>query len=487
MNFIKNMTLRSIYQLVSQFHENSVVQEYVATPKGNIFFWLAIALLLSNTSYLVLLPFMILTQYFFAQRFWIMGLGGSGVFFYHKLMEMDVTDPLWFVVDIILVVVILYIFFKIAQSFSKLPRIVRSNPQIFLHLLFWLCIIPATFFPKAIDPDWVLPADTIVWLIFSFIIWRVGMMLYAGKRGKLQQTHFVEHLFYCLPGFGGTQVPYGKGSDYLNSKRANTPTDLIISQLAGMKLLLLVVFLKCFQEVTDIVVFGLDGDITGFSWQLPAHLYAVEDLIDMDRSQLPSLVTLWASLIADMIDETVTLAIRGHLVIGCLRLFGFNVFRNTYKPLLATTLSDFWNRYYYYFKELLVDFFFFPVYLSYFKKRPKLRIFAAIMASAFIGNFYYHFLQHYDKSIRANTILEFTNFQSYFFYTFILGIAIFISLLREQNRRGQPLSSGSNGWVTIRKIAGVWLFFAIMRIWDHSNANFLDDTTFFLALFGLHI
>ena len=45
------------------------------------------------------------------------------------------------------------------------------------------------------------------------------------------------------------------------------------------------------------------------------------------------------------------------MIVGYLRLCGFNVFRNTYKPLLAETMVEFWNRYYYYFKELLVNFF----------------------------------------------------------------------------------------------------------------------------------
>ncbi|MEF8725082.1 hypothetical protein [Candidatus Accumulibacter phosphatis] len=40
------------------------------------------------------------------------------------------------------------------------------------------------------------------------------------------------------------------------------------------------------------------------------------------------------------------------MIIGTLRLFGFNVFRNTYKPLPPESILEFWNRYYYYLKEL---------------------------------------------------------------------------------------------------------------------------------------
>ncbi len=66
------------------------------------------------------------------------------------------------------------------------------------------------------------------------------------------------------------------------------------------------------------------------------------------------------------------------------------MFRNTYKPLLAETIVEFWNRYYYYFKELLVNFFFFPVFTRYFKQSPRLRMAAAVFAAAFFGNMYYH-------------------------------------------------------------------------------------------------
>src|SRR5262249_32592399 len=153
---------------------------------------------------------------------------------------------------------------------------------------------------------------------------------------------------------------------------------------------------------------------------------------------------------------------------GCLRLFGFNLFRNTYKPFLATSLVTFWNRYFFYFKELLVEFFFYPIYLSFFKERPKLRIFAATMAAACIGNWYHHALErtvwtlNHMASLRGAPRLD-----SYLFYAFLLGIGVFVSMLREQRRRGRAVVSRSPAMarlVALRKMAGVWLFFALIRI-----------------------
>ena len=45
-----------------------------------------------------------------------------------------------------------------------------------------------------------------------------------------------------------------------------------------------------------------------------------------------------------MIPSTLGIAIAGHAVIGSLRMFGFDVPPNTYRPLIAQRVLDFWNR-----------------------------------------------------------------------------------------------------------------------------------------------
>ncbi|MBF0190636.1 MAG: hypothetical protein HQL99_05735 [Magnetococcales bacterium] len=430
------------------------------------------------------MPFMILTQLFPNQRAWIMVVGGGGLFLYTKLTQLNVDEMMWLTVDALLIVGMLYIFYHIAKTFSSLPKIVRNHPQIFLHILLWIWIIAILFFPVDFreDPSWIVASNlNVVLVFFSFLVWRIGFLLYAGKRGSLKQNGFVDHLIYCLPYMGSSQVPYGKGLDYLYSKRANGRLDLARIQLAGVKLLILA---SIWDSALDLLDWGFFDAADG-AVPLLFTLHHINELIILSATHMPDPLTVWGSLIVDMVYETTQLAIIGHLIIGCLRLFGFNLFRNTYKPLLAKTLIDFWNRYYFYFKELLVDFFFFPVYLAYFKQHPKWRIFVATMASAFFGNLYYHVLQHFDRLIISGDILSFSRFSSYLFYTFVLGIAIFVSILREQNQRGKH-SAPCSTLVTIRKVAGVWIFFAILRIWDRTDSSFVEDTTFFLALFGIH-
>ncbi|MBF0613655.1 MAG: hypothetical protein G8237_00895 [Magnetococcales bacterium] len=427
---------------------------------------------------------MVLAQIFPQHRTWIMTVGGGGLFLFKKLNQLQVTSPFWFAFDTLMIVGFLYLFYRIAKSFAKLPKIIKNHPQLFLHALLWVGIGLMFLFPAEArrDPSRMLALNLTACLVFfAFLIWRIGFMLYSGKRGTIKQQGFVEHLIYCLPYLGSSQVPYGKGLDYLNSKRSTDRLELARIQLAGLKLLLLASIWELALTVVDAAFFSTAVDAEPLF-----RLHHISELIAISTLHMPGPVTIWGSLIVDMVYETTQLAITGHLIIGCLRLFGFNLFRNTYKPLLARTLIDFWNRYYFYFKELLVDFFFFPVYLAVFKHHPKLRIFAATMASACLGNLYYHVLQHFDLLMITGNLPSFARFSSYLFYSFVLGLAIFVSILREQNQRGQPHVQHSI-WVTLRKIAGVWIFFALLRIWDHSSSAFMQDTTFFLAIFGIRL
>src|SRR4029453_4056095 len=104
-------------------------------------------------------------------------------------------------------------------------------------------------------------------------------------------------------------------------------------------------------------------------------------------------VMRWAALIGYFVMWALYFTIFGHKIVGIARVAGFNIYRNTYKPYQATSIADFYNRIYYYFKELLVAFFFYPSYLRYFKKHPRLRLFTATLAAAGLGNILFHFLR----------------------------------------------------------------------------------------------
>jgi hypothetical protein len=196
----------------------------------------------------------------------------------------------------------------------------------------------------------------------------------------------------------------------------------------------------------------------------------------------------WLSVYCELFKQVLRHAAGSHGIIGILRLFGFNIFRNTYKPLLAESVVEFWNRYYYYFKELLTHFFFIPTFTGFgrrFHAWPQVRLLIAVFSAAFIGNMYYHLLCEAESLAQGNAYEALYGLRSRMFYCLLLVMGIYLSMLREQRRRGQPLVTGKVQ--RLWNILGVWTFFALIFIWDASGrATFTARVDFFLGLFGLH-
>jgi hypothetical protein len=194
----------------------------------------------------------------------------------------------------------------------------------------------------------------------------------------------------------------------------------------------------------------------------------------------------WLSIYCELIHQVLRHAIRGHAIIATLRLFGFNVFRNTYKPLLAESIVEFWNRYYYYFKEILANFFFLPTFTQLGRKLrnwPTLRLWAAVFAAAFVGNTYYHLINLERMMIDGQVLEAIYLHRPRMFYCFLLAFGIFVSMLRQQRRGGRALTSGLAS--RILRIAGVWTFFSLIFIWNvRGGGSFTARTNFFLGLFG---
>jgi hypothetical protein len=298
-------------------------------------------------------------------------------------------------------------------------------------------------------------------------------------------TRFAEHLITLWPPYGGTPTPYGKGLVYLSQREAKTEEELARSQLAGLRLFLLAAVWGSAMFILEGIVYGDGNGLTGVlgGWDIP--IPALGDIIKQGAGA--PLLIAWASVYLEFAKQVLRHAASGHIIIGVLRLFGFNIFRNTYKPMLAESVVEFWNRYYYYFKELLATFFFLPVFTGlgrYLKSWPKLRLFAAVFAAAFVGNVYYHFIDH-QKTLATGEILGNLSKSPYrMFYCLLLASGIFVSMLRQQGQRGRVLSTAPAA--RFARMFGVWTFFALIFVWDvRSRTNLSVRTEFFLGLFGL--
>jgi hypothetical protein len=363
-----------------------------------------------------------------------------------------------------------------AKHFTTWPAFARRRPQLTLHSLFWsLLVLLWIGFPANL-PFRAVVAGCVI--LLPFLLWRLGYMLFSAQRGKMEGTRFTDHLFYIWPAYGGSETPYGKGHDYLSSNEAKDEQSLARSQLAGLKLFVLAALCSVARGLLRALAYGDDNAYGRALGGVTLNLPEISDLIQNPSAYRPWLA--WPALYVDLFQLVLGLGSKGHVIIGWLRLFGFHVFRNTYKPLLAESIVEFWNRYYYYFKEVLVNFFFFPTFTRYFKKQPRLRMFAAVFMAAFVGNLYYHLILH-SALVEGRFLDLWGIMQSRFFYCFLLALGIYVSMLREQRRgRDRPRS------LPRRAIAifGVWTFFGIIHLWARGGTgSFTDRLKAFAALF----
>lgn len=405
-----------------------------------------------------------------------------------------VTDPLkelraarkWLdlppdITGAVLTVITLFAFvwacYRVAARFASLPGFVRRHPQLCLHGCFWAWMIVVwNTAPSSVTVRTVLAGCT---LALPLLLWRLGFMLFTAQRGKMAGTAFRDHWFYLWPVWGGTSVPYGKGLDYLKSCEAKDEEALARAQLSGIKLFLLAALCGAAKGLIDGMIFGEDNI---YRRALGGATLSVARAGDMMASPGEHAVwKCWVSIYCELFRLVLGWGSVGHAVIGYLRLGGFHVFRNTYKPLLAETIVEFWNRYYYYFKELLVHFFFFPVFTRYFKQNARLRMAAAVFAAAFFGNMYYHLIKA-KTFLRGDWAEVWAQFNPRLIYCFVLALGIFISMQREQKRMkcGTPRSRPRRTLA----IFGVWTFFAFIHLWARSGPTHAQRFHFVLGLFG---
>jgi hypothetical protein len=194
-----------------------------------------------------------------------------------------------------------------------------------------------------------------------------------------------------------------------------------------------------------------------------------------------SLPMRWAALLLYFVMRVAGLTAWGAKVIAIARMAGFNAFRNTYRPFEAPTIAEFYNRIYYYFKELLVAFFFYPTYLRYLKKWPRVRLFIATLAAAGFGNWLFHFLRDQDLIYRHGFWNALWMYRSYAVYALILGSAIGISQLRTiANKQKHP-----RGVAKLRAFAVIMFFYILISTFEEPNTRhgLGDYLNYCIALF----
>jgi hypothetical protein len=339
-------------------------------------------------------------------------------------------------------------------------------------------------------------ARTSLWavlVVMSQYLWFLGYSLL--DLSSKQSPPFRRQLGHYLPFWGGSGTPFPKGAAYLRKIEATTPEALAVTQLKGLKLLAWALCLAVVAHSWDLVLHGEPAvrakalgetgvELIGASSGLGLPTFE-ETFAAVAAHQHVTWQTAWGSLIADFISALLSLAIWGHVIIATCRMAGFRALRNTRNPLASRTLADFWNRYYYYFKELLVDFFFYPTFLRFFRKQPRLRKAFATLAAAGFGNVLYHFLRDDGAIARLGPWEALVAFRSYALYGLCLGLAIAISQDRASRRAKATGPRAAFQHVTAPLV--VCGFFCVMNVLSHpiEGQTMAAHRDYFLALLGV--
>ena len=359
-----------------------------------------------------------------------------------------------------------------AIRFDRLPETVRRRPLLWLHGLAGIALVAGA--------RWHVEAL----LLAPFLLWRASYMLKSAAAGRVAGTKFLDHLFYLVPVFGGSNTPFGKGLEYLGRCEARNLEAMARSQLAGIRLLALAIVLDFLLAMMLAVVHGRADTMFRASlaqWSLGMPMLG--EVLAAPGN--PGIARGWLGVYLELIYTTTRLAVYGHIVIGSLRLLGYNAFRNTYKPLLATSIVEFWNRFYYYFKELLVEMFFYPAFYRSGWANPRLRMLIAVFAAAFAGNAYFHLLRDYEPVLAGDWQVVETYWIPRLIYCFLLALGIWLSMMRQQELRRQ--AGRPSGWlIRLRGIAGVWTFFGLLHVWlvEPPVADAARRASFFRSLVG---
>jgi hypothetical protein len=342
-----------------------------------------------------------------------------------------------------------------------------QRPLLFLLTSFTFLIVMA----GATAPNSL--TSSIFWGLVSAMasyVWFIGYALTdrnssPGKELTLEVATF-------RPLWGSTNTPFPKGAAYLRRIEAKDSEQLAIAQLKGLKLLAWAILLA-----------SLQGAWIGFFHGYLRIPTAGEALAMSVRGTPVAWYLRWESLILAFFELVLSISILGHRIIAFCRMAGFNALRNTYRPLSSTTIADFFNRFYYYFKELLVDFFFFPAFLRYWKGHRKLRMVFATFAAAFVGNGFYHFTRDWQIIRDIGLWKALVNYQTMFFYNAALTTALSISQLRKRGPRPVGLFRRH-----VFPTFGVLLFYCLLSVFEISERTYplVEHLRFFASLFFVH-
>jgi len=178
-----------------------------------------------------------------------------------------------------------------------------------------------------------------------------------------------------------------------------------------------------------------------------------------------------------------------HFKVGVWRICGYRIAPYFDKPWLSTNLVTFWSRFTFHYREFLVRAFYYPVFFRFFRKRRWLRVVAATMAAAGLGNLVWGHLT--EEMLDGG--LRFANFRMLqsWPYFLLLGAGISVTELYLLHRKStrRKWSPGPRLIGDVLAAYCTWQFYALIHIFNRPvpGSTVWDHFRLFLRAFGLHL
>jgi len=181
-----------------------------------------------------------------------------------------------------------------------------------------------------------------------------------------------------------------------------------------------------------------------------------------------------------------------HFKVGIWRICGYDLATYFDRPWLSTNLVTFWARYTYYYREFLLRAFYYPVFLHFFKKRPRLRMVVATVAAAGVGNLIWGHVTAYMFH-RGATFGELLNIlHTWPYYLFLsVGTALTALYLLEFAKKKKRRPWTRSPWIATDVLASfcTMQYFALIHVMSRpsSGSNEWDLFQLFMRAFGVHL
>jgi hypothetical protein len=317
-------------------------------------------------------------------------------------------------------------------------------------------------------------AYSILWNLVGLMASYVWFIAYAlADRGSKPARDLPMELATFHPLWGSSTVPFPKGAAYLRRIEAQNPEQLAVVQLKGLKLLAWAILLSLFSGLWFRFFHGY--------LQIPMP----DDALAMSVRGTPvAWHVRWECQILAFFELILGFSIMGHRLISFCRMAGFNALRNTYRPLSSITIIEFFNRFYYYFKELLVDFFYYPTFVRYWKKHRRMRTVFATFAAVAFGDSFFHLTRDWSFIQRDGLWRAIVGYQSSFVYNVALAVGLSVSQLRKRGPRPAGVFRGR-----LLPAFGVCFFYTMVMVFGSEGRQYsvIQTLKYLASLFFINV